>query len=280
MRYVTRSTKFIGDKVGKEAAEVKRAQIERLHQYMDEEVMCREKRMQVAKQNQDDDKLWALLTAAVGEGYVRYLDLIGVKAFCMQGRSKVEIMNTQLRTSLAQSCGGSKREKPKEVLVTQRVAGIHRVQMNRLLNFARRMVVPTSRRRFREQTGNHGCMQRQKVEEVNLNLNRATRNAYLAQACKLQAEAERKAVEVSLTEGGFGEHLDEASWVEEHFQMETLKNCVSRVLEVDIHEPIHAAKVHRLAEVHRRSAQRLEAKANATLLRETRQVHDEPLRGT
>ena len=102
----------VADKTGKETSEVKRQQMEELHKYMDEEVGLRTCKVQEAKQSKDANRLWDLVTAAVEEAFVRYLELEGLKAMRMKGTSKVQIDNVQLAASSATiPC---QEERPKE----------------------------------------------------------------------------------------------------------------------------------------------------------------------
>ena len=67
----------IGNKTGKEAADEKKAQVERLHAYMNMKFEKRTDRMQEAQGQADAHRLWDLITAAVEESFVRYLELAG-----------------------------------------------------------------------------------------------------------------------------------------------------------------------------------------------------------
>lgn len=265
----------IGDKTGKEATEENKVQVERLHAYMNMELEKRTDRMQEAQEQADAHRLWDLITAAVEESFVRYLELAGQKALCMKGRSKVQIVNTQLRgVARTRNC---KAEKPKVFLYLQRSAGIHRAQMNRLLNVARRMV-SRARRRVNRQTGKDDIGKRQKVEVENHRLNRSTVEAYLAQACRLHAEAEAKIVEARLGDRGRDVQLGD-EWMEEHFGIGISRECVREVLTIDIGEKIHAAKAQRLADKNKQCALKLEARLKIAMQQEARRQHDEPLTG-
>ena len=260
-----------------------------LHEMMDEATVQRHERLEEAMKAKDTDRLWALITAAAEDVFVRFLGLSSRDALRMKGRSKVQIEVVNTRFAAARTdCQVSKL-----AAEYQRYAGRHMAQANRLTNIARRLLAKDKRTQ-----GGSGEARRELKDESKDEDNHNTFVTYVNQAIDMiqgslnrvaedsndgagsDAFTKEEQTEASSDQDGGEDEQDiEPEVTRDRCEVDVVVAAIGKVSKLCIKEPLHAVAVVRVADTHREAATKLEAKAVALRRAETRTANDDPRKG-
>ena len=240
---------------------IRRDIVNGFHDEMDIQIEKRESRLHEAQQSSDTERYWMLITAAVEEAAINYFHLEGKYATKMRGRSKVTFKCVQ-RCLLHGAENAATDDEISFINAATKAMSNHTQQGNRAINIARRVIATTKISNDADRV------------RTNKAYNVATLDAYAKQAHKnlLALEA------IKLTSFGAASDVAKAptkaeATLKQHHQ--ELCEMAALLEDIDIHNPIHSARLRRVGEQHLAKAKAHQAQIRTEAIRINREANSD-----
>ena len=259
---------------------IRKSNLDRLHGLMDKHIKSREFRLKKAVCLRDTTTQWDLIAAAAEEANIEFHGLSGKDAAKMKGRSKITFQKKEIDILQDTTNQRDNDDLQNQVKWLKKMAGQHAKLGNKLLATARRIkAAGFQKEKDQAKTTNEKLISTTIHSYIMLAGDQA-RKHILTDDQKKQICSTWSRGKQGEQQGGRGEGNEEGQG-DKHIKdiqkaAQEFKEMLIHVLECDVTNTTHSAKLQRIGESHAMKAKEFQGKLKAELVKARRQENDCP----